>query len=435
MLALMLIDLSFCDKALKFVPEDRLHSEAHKWFFTFIGKKFDSTGVIPTMVEVEDKIKFMDRAKRRLFTAFAQRIFDIKVRDPDYIKDELTAYSRKSLFVGVFEEAQVRWNSKNHDDAYSFVMDGINSLYGISFRDELAVDVGEFETVRQRYLYAREKALKKVPTNIAQMDEILGGGLEKGELGILLAEPKKGKSIGLIHMGSAALQMRMGHVAHFALEGTTEQTIFRYQSRLSGIPYNKIKSDDLTDEEQEKLDEVGEKFMSKLSLVPMNSHWSYTVLDIEAKLKELERAGKKPDMIVVDYGDLLKSHEKFSELRHQQTAVFRHLKQIAMIYGIAVWTASQAIRPKDDPEKEYLLRAKDISEAFEKVRVADFLATLNQTPKEKEMGILRLHVDIYRDNDADKTIRLITDFRRMIFSSKKFECIMKSPPWKKRKKK
>lgn len=434
MLALMLTDLSFCGKASKAVPFERLHSEAHKWLFNFISKKFELSGIVPTYVEVEDGLKFMDRSKRRLFQGFSKAIFDTKVKNPAFIKEELEKYAKKSFFVSMFEEAQVRWNSKKHDDAYNFVMGGINDLFGINFKDELAIDVGKFEELRQQYIWEKSHGLKKIPTNIDFLDEVFSGGLEKGELGILLAEPKKGKSIGLIHFGAMALMMRTARVAHFALEGTTEQTIMRYQSRLSRIPYNRLKLDDLTEEEEKTLVKVSKKYMGNLSLIPMNAHWSYTVLDVEAKIKELERQGMKPDLVVVDYGDLLKPHERIEELRHQQTAVFRHLKQLAMMHKVAVWTASQAVRPKDDPEKEYLLRAKDVAENFEKVRIADFIATLNQTPLEKEMGILRFHLDLYRDNDASKTIRMITDFSRMIFYSKVYGSSTYIPGWRKEKK-
>jgi hypothetical protein len=91
-----------------------------------------------------------------------------------------------------------------------------------------------------------------------------------------------------------------------------------------------------------------------------------------------------------------------------------------MIRHVAIWSASQAQRPKDTPERAGLLRSKDIAESYEKVRIADFIATLNQTSHEKEAGILRFHLDLYRSNETDKTILLFVDFTRMIFHSLKY---------------
>jgi len=98
---------------------------------------------------------------------------------------------------------------------------------------------------------------------------------------------------------------------------------------------------------------------------------------------------------------------------------------------IACWTASQAQRPKDDPEKEILLRSRSIAESYEKVRIADFICTLNQTVREKECGLLRLHADLYRANECGQTIHLFTDFSRMILYSKLYGCLQhhELPEW------
>jgi replicative DNA helicase len=222
-------------------------------------------------------------------------------------------------------------------------------------------------------------------------------------------------------MGAHAVLARHGRVAHFVLEGTTEQAILRYLSRLTGIEYGRLEKDDTTPEERKKIDRISKKLADHLYLFPLNKHWTYTVHDIEAKLKEAAHAGKKPDLVVIDYADLLNSVGRYESKRHEQTEVYRDLKRLAMSGEYAIWTASQAVRPKEDPDKEYTLRSKDISESFEKVRIADLVATLNQTPKEREEGIVRLHIDIYRSNDTDNTIRMITNFEKMIFYSKKYE--------------
>jgi len=96
---------------------------------------------------------------------------------------------------------------------------------------------------------------------------------------------------------------------------------------------------------------------------------------------------------------------------------------------------SQSQRPKDGPNKETVLRSMSISEAYEKVRIADFVGTLNQTPFEKDAGILRFLADIYRNNTSDVMIRLFCDFERMVFSSKKLTDILPheiyhAAPWK-----
>lgn len=419
MLALMLRETAFAIKASLYVPEERLYSDSHKFLFKFIKSCVDKGGYSPSIIEIEDRIKIEDRAKRRMLNGFVTKINELPVTDAQYVKQKLGEYAKRNVFVNIFSEAQSIYNTGKHEESYDFMIGGLNELNNVSFGDDLNIAVEDFEDLRRQYIHDSLYTLKSIPTGISPIDKILRGGLAKTEMGIILGEAKKGKSIGLLHMGVACLQMYSGRVAHFVLEGSTEQTSMRYQSRLTQIPYNRIRSDSLDEFEEQKLDLVGKKYLQNLELIPFNTRWDYTVGDIEAKVLEMERFGRKPDLVIVDYGDLLTvpNTNRFIEYRHQQTAVFRGLKQLAMIYKVALWTASQSIKPKDDPEKETILRAKDIAESYEKVRITDFLMTLNQTPREKIQGILRAHVDIYRDNETDKTFPLLCDFSRMIFYS------------------
>lgn len=435
MLGMMLIDHNFAAKVIQYIPEENLYSIGHKFIFVTIAKKLKDDGKLPSLLEVDDSIKFEDRAKRRMLRNFVKRISELPVTDTTFLKDRLGEYAKKTIFTSAFQDAQTLWNAGKSDTAYEFTMEAMNELHNVSFYDDLNVTIDQFEELRQRYQHELNTTMKRIPTGIPPIDEILRGGLSKSELGIILGEAKKGKSIGLVHMGSACLMTRTGRVLHFVLEGRTEQTSMRYQSRLTGIEYNNIKMDTLTDVERDKLANIKNKYFQNLELVPFNSRWGYTVQDIESKILEMERNGKKPDMVIVDYGDILTVPEsdRRQEFRFQQTQIFRGLKSIAMVHLVALWTASQATKPKDDGE-EYLLRARNIAEAYEKVRVTDFLMTLNQTAKEKELGLLRIHVDTYRDNETDITISAVVDFSRMIFYSRKYGHLTKNeyPSWGRR---
>jgi replicative DNA helicase len=419
MIALMLTDVGFCKKTLSYIPKDRLYSEKQKYLFNQIQRKMDKDGTLLSYIEAEDSLKRIDKIKRGPLKKYLKFIYHLNLEDRDYIKEKLTEYAKKNAFISVFMGAQTLWNSKKYGDAYEKTFQGITELYSIDFRDDAIVRLKDFEDIRINHVLANMDNEKRIPTRIEDLDNILRGGLEKGELGILLALPKHGKSLGLLHMGCAALMSRSGRVAHFVLEGTTTQSVMRYQSRLSGIRYHDLEKDNLTDKQRLRLAELDKLYLNRLDLIPFNKHWEYSVGDVEAKIKELESVGRKPDLVVIDYADLLKSKHREKEKRFEQTEVYRDIKRLAMIKDVAIWSATQAQRPKDAPDVVGILRAQHVSESYEKVRIADLIITLNQTPNEKKQGLLRFHIDIYRSSDSDKTVYLLVDFERMIFASPK----------------
>jgi len=445
MLALMLQDPTFCDKCCQYIVEDYLFSDTHKWLFTKIKDCFEENNHVPNDVQFEDILKREEKHKRKLHKAFLTKIKSTKVdAASDYIRDQLTEFAKRTAFVDLFHYGQTLYNSGEYDDSYSYVNEQINNLHGISFRDDINVSIEDFETIRKRHVLKHDSGGDKIPTGIPELDKILMGGLSKqeGELGILLGDAKSGKSIALIHMGVAGLTSGKGNVLHFVLEGSTELTLMRYQSRLSGIPFNRLKEnalfgDVLTKEELFQLERLSHLWRGRLDLIPFNSHWEYTTHDLENKIVEQKRKNKAPSLAVIDYADLLHPRQSYRDLRHDQREVFRDLKSIGYRHRLAMWSASQVGRPKDNPEKETILRSRHVAEAYEKIRIVDFVGTINRTPAEKIKGLLRFHADIYRSNECDRTFRFINDFSRMIFYSQKYGALTYSelPDWMTKKKK
>jgi len=418
MLSLMLRDISFADKCVEFVPAEHLHSEAHRWLFQQIQSRYNSAATIPSRVEIDEGMKRLNKFKRKPILKIVDRCFNHDPESPDFVREQLAEFAKRTNFADLFAHSQILYNEGKHDDSYTYVLKAINHLHSINFNDEETIDIKDFEKLRQRH--NAQKGIVRgadITTGIKELDEILGGGLSKaeGEFGCILGEAKVGKSIALIHFGFAAI-CHGYKVAHFVLEGTTEQTMMRYQARIGRIPHKNLKSNELTPEEETKLEGLGERYSGLLELVPFNKSWEYTTQDIDTKLKEFDRKGWIPDLIIVDYADLLHSRVKHHRTDLEQRDVFRDLKSIAMTRKVALWSASQAQRPrKEEARKIRTITGASVSESYEKIRIIDFLGTLNQTPEEKQLGVLRLHADIYRSNRSDKTINLITDFDRMIF--------------------
>jgi hypothetical protein len=97
--------------------------------------------------------------------------------------------------------------------------------------------------------------------------------------------------------------------------------------------------------------------------------------------------GKKPDVVVVDYADLLRGHGQ--EKRHELEGIYEDLRGMAGEYEIPIWTASQANR---SALEEDVIGAEKISESYGKVMVADFVISLSRKVADKMAGTGRWHV-------------------------------------------
>ena len=97
-------------------------------------------------------------------------------------------------------------------------------------------------------------------------------------------------------------------------------------------------------------------------------------------MEKLKRRGISPDLIIVDYADLLKPIHREREKRNELESIYEELRAMAMELECPVWTASQTNRSGLNAE---IITMESISEAFNKCFVADFIFSVSRTPEDK----------------------------------------------------
>ena len=108
--------------------------------------------------------------------------------------------------------------------------------------------------------------------------------------------------------------------------------------------------------------------------------------------------GYTPDVIIVDYADIMVSEDTKIEHRNQQNKIWKGLRSLSTQYNCLVITATQA---NADAYGKDTLSMKNFSEDKRKYAHVTSMYTLNQSPKEKAAGIMRVCQLIIRDEDFD----------------------------------
>jgi hypothetical protein len=118
-----------------------------------------------------------------------------------------------------------------------------------------------------------------------------------------------------------------------------------------------------------------------------------TILDIWEQAE-----GFVPDVIVVDYADILAPENSKEQFRHQQNETWSSLRSLSQRKHCLVITATQA--DADGLTKESL-GLDNFSEDVRKYAHVTGMFTLNRTDLEKNLRIMRLSELIGRDTDTD----------------------------------
>lgn len=175
-----------------------------------------------------------------------------------------------------------------------------------------------------------------IPTGLAPVDKILGGGLLNSGLYILAARPAMGKT-------AVALQVldnmaRYGSVLFVSLEMDIDQVQARRIGRVSGIPGDRLLMGRLNGEEYNRVAGAADKIRSLP--VSINKKETATVTDIGHMARKVN--GLR--CIVVDYLGKITPENKKSGRYEYMTEISGDLKTLARKFRVPVLALAQLNR-------------------------------------------------------------------------------------------
>ena len=417
LLRLLLEDDVFCVAVVDHLRPEYFQNEVLAWAFAAALRHREQHRRMPSPLLLLELTRGLDSSVRPVYTAVLDQVRSASLTDAAWLREQTVEFARRCVFVRGFDESRALYNVGKATDAFDTMRKRMDELRNIAAK--LPDRSWFFQELLQRQARrsSRDPWEDTFPTGLAMVDQVLEGGLSLGELGVWLAWPKMGKSTMLVNLGAACLELCFRNVLHFVLEGSRQLVENRYDACLMRWAYRSVKGglEDMDAATFAAWQDFYRLMGERLVLRGFTDRWDYSILDLDAELRELDGRGWRPSMIIVDYGDLMRGHDgPYRSNFESQQAVYRALKSLAT-RGYAVWTATQATRPKSDDfdVKATILRSKDVADCYEKIRVADFIGSLNRTLEETKAGLMRVHSELYRENEAGTTAVLAADFATM----------------------
>ena len=342
--------------------------------------KYKDFPTLPLLVSIiRDDLKTgNDTILRDQIVSYLQRIrHNPDMGDLEYVKDKALDFCRKQAFRGALEEAVDLIQVDKFDD----VMDLMRNA--LSVGSTPSVGHNFFEDMDARFIHI---ARNPIPTGIPKIDEksILGGGLGKGEIGVITAPTGVGKSHMLVNLGCAALQAGF-NVIHYTFELTETRTGLRYDSNLCDIPSNDVpeRKEEVIAYYEENKDVLGRLMIKEYPT------GTATVQTLRSHIEKLSLKGFIPHVLIIDYADIMRSSRQYDSMRHELKKVYEDLRNLAMEKNLPVWTASQSNR---DAANSDVIGLESMAESYGKAQIADVVLSISRKAEEKSTGVGRLFV-------------------------------------------
>ena len=413
--------LLFLDRVLgiviPYLRPEFFESPPLRWAFTLVMQYRAKYGQSPTFTVLKEELLTLDAKLRPMYEQFVFHLEQLAVPDEEYVKDRILEWVKRNVFVMGFASARDAYNGGDFEAAVDLVEQFMMQIHRTQFsavdRSWFFDELGQRESRRNEVNFGKET----YGTGMPQLDQMMHGGVSKGECALWLAYWKKGKSTMLMNHGAVAVRAHYANVLHLIFEGSRQQLEDRYDTYFFEEVYTTVKSGKTTPQAYKKAWEEYQHFKRKLVIRAYTDSWDHSILDVEAELNDLRMGhGWKPDMIIIDYLDLLRGRNgPYSQKWEGQVDACRDCKTLAN-RGYAVWSASQAnIELKTYEMKEHIINANQVAGGKEKIRIVDFAGSLNSTMEEQSKGMLRVAPLVYRDNASGKPFTVGVDAPRMRF--------------------
>jgi replicative DNA helicase len=372
----LLKDRAFLHQISDVLNPSYFESEATNWVVRTILKYWDDYRNSPTLevlkVEVE-KIS-IEILKSEVKDKIKDAIKHFDATDLDYVKEQTLDFCKNQTLKKAILDSVDLLKSGEYDKIKYKIDNAIKSGGDRNLGHIYSQEIND------RY---SEYARSALSTGWYLLDKLMDGGLGKGELGAVMAPAGIGKSWMLVSMAANAVKQGKT-VIYYTMELNPYYVGQRFDAWFTGVPFQNLKDD----ENRDRLNDIIGNIPGEL-IVKYYPTKTPTVATLSAHIEKCIMQNKKPDLVVVDYADLMRSTSGASDSESESNQIYVELRGLAGEYDIPIWTASQTNR---GGLKEDVIGGDNIASSYRKLAHSDFMMSLSRKTEDKLMGTGRIHI-------------------------------------------
>jgi replicative DNA helicase len=355
------------------LEEEYFDNPAHKWIVEEILKYHYKYNTTPSLDALQVEVKKIDNEVLKVSVIEQlKEAYKASNEDQEYVEQEFANFCKNQQLKKALLSSVDLLEKGQYDDIRYLIDSALKAGMDKNLGHEYEKDT---ET---RY---RNEDRNPIPTPWPHVNEMLQGGLGAGDVGIIFGNPGGGKSWMLTALG--AMPVSLGYtVAHYTLELSEGYMGRRYDATFTGLKVQELGL------HRQEVNEMIEKLKGKL-IIKEFSMGKASISSIEAHIQKMTDLGTRPDLVIIDYVDLLKSKRKSVDRKDEIDDIYISTKALARDLKLPIWTVSQVNRAgaKDD-----VIEGDKAAGSYNKIMIADFAMSLSRKRLDKVNGTGRAHI-------------------------------------------
>lgn len=355
------------------LSDEYFSNPAHKWIINQIIQYYEKYHTTISMDILKVEMKKLDNEVLKVSVKEQLReAYRADIEDLEYVQGEFSTFCKNQQLKKALLNSVDLLKAGDYDS--------------IKYMIESAMKAGQDKNIGHEYKKDTESRYREdhrsiVPTPWEPINELIQGGLGNGDLGLIFGNPGGGKSWTLVALGGHAVKMGY-NVIHYTLELSEAYTGRRYDAFFTGTPVDQLEKHK-AEVETLTADLPGELIIREY---PMGKT---TINTIESHIKKVIDLGIQPDLILIDYIDLLSTRKRNVDRKGEIDDIYTSTKGLARELNIPIWSVSQVNRAgaKDD-----IIEGDKAAGSYDKMMITDLSMSLSRKKEDKVNGTGRLHI-------------------------------------------
>jgi replicative DNA helicase len=355
------------------LSDEHFSNPAHKFIINEILKYYEKyhTTISLEMLKVEMK-KLDNEVLKVSVKEQLREAYKTDASDLEYVQEEFSTFCKNQQLKKALLSSVDLIKAGDYDSIKHMI--------------ESAMKAGQDKNIGHEYKKDTESRYREdhrmiVPTPWNKINTLIQGGVGNGDLALIFGNPGGGKSWTLVALGGHAVKLGY-NVIHYTLELSESYTGRRYDAYFTGIPVDQL---DVNKDRVESAlaDLKGELIIREF---PMGKT---TITTIENHIKKVRDMGIEPDLILIDYIDLLSSRSKRADRKEEIDDIYVSTKGLARELNLPIWSVSQVNRAG---AKDNVIEGDKAAGSYNKIMISDICMSLSRKKEDKVDGTGRFHV-------------------------------------------
>jgi len=341
-------------------------------------KKYESTPNFETLDQIV-KSEISQELVAKIVVDTIKQIQNAPLEGTLFVQEKALKFCKQQELQKAMDKAQKIINEGDFE-SYDKVEGLVREALQVGERDTGITDIfANLDTVLD------EDFRHPIPIGIPGIDNLLKGGLAKGEIGVILAPTGVGKTTILTKIANTAFNLGY-NVLQVFFEDNPKIVQRKHFTLWTGIA-----PDDLVlhkEEVMSKINEVHETMKNELILKKLSSD-SMTMNQIKNQVRKIIADGTRIDLILLDYIDCVLPESSSKDEWKAEGSVMRGFESMCHELNLVGWTATQGNRSSISSD---VVTTDQMGGSIKKAQVGHVIITVAKSLQQKEMNLATIAI-------------------------------------------